>query len=54
MWFLAARCERAEDREVYRTLAQYREATIRALVARFRAKSPTKAAELEAVLEPVA
>jgi hypothetical protein len=38
MRFCAARCERAEDRDVYRTLTAFREATIRALIARGRTK----------------
>ena len=55
MKFLAARLETPEAREVYRTLVAFREATIRALVARFRAKrgGQAMADELEAVLEPM-
>ena len=54
MRFCAARCEWAEDRDVYRTLAAFREATIRALAARCRAKrgGEAMADALQAVLEP--
>ena len=52
MRFCAARCEAAEDRDVYRTLTAFREATIRALAARCRTKSGGQAMAnaLEAVL----
>ena len=52
MRFCAARCERAEDRDVYRTLTAFREATIRALAAKCRGKrgGQTMADALQAVL----
>jgi hypothetical protein len=54
MRFLAARCETPEGRDVYRTMAAFREATLRALAARFRTKrgGETMIDALEEILEP--
>jgi hypothetical protein len=55
MRFCAARCETREARDVYRTMAAFRETTIRALIAKGRGRRGGEAVieELEEMLEMV-